>query len=303
MKNSLILGIFMNAILHGQVGINTTAPVTTLQIDKNTTSTTATVEGLMIPRLSGNDIFGMPVVAGASMESNLVYATSPASLANQVGVGVNLKSKGYYYWDGSVWVTIGSSTTFNNLLAFVKPMNMLLNDVDTYAYSSTAFTVPSAPKLKLFDCSYAAPVDFIIENNPLSGTPNFFVIWDNANSKINVPQQLLGNVMTINVSLKYAETTSNSDASRFVAYTGNAVYNSSLGTVSGGTKIKDLMFKKTKTSGFTTVRDELVLSPIIITQDIINYGIKLYLGSGDSSNLSYYEPVLTIDYGVVNTTL
>lgn len=109
--------------------------------------------------------------------------------------------------------------------------------------------------------------------------------------------------MTINISLKYQEITANAGASRFVAYTGNAVYNVASGTVTGGTKIKDLMFKQTKTSGFATIRDELILSPIIITQDIINYGIKLYLGSGDNSPISFYEPVLTVDFGVVNTTL
>jgi hypothetical protein len=58
--------------------------------------------------------------------------------------------------------------------------------------------------------------------------------------------------MTINISLKYQETTSNSDASRFTAYTGNAVYNATAGTVTGGTKIKDLLFKK-QNNGFTTV--------------------------------------------------
>jgi len=301
MKNAiLLLGIITHAFIYGQVGINTTSPVTTLQIDKNPAANA--VEGLMVPRLSGDDIFGMPV-SGTTFESNLVYATSAASTPNQTGAGINLKSKGFYYWDGSIWVTIGSTTTVNNLLSFVKPMNILLNDKDTYLYGSSAFTVPAAPKLKLFDCSYVAPGDFIVENNPLATPPNFFVIWDNINSKINVPQQLLGNVMSINISLKYAETTSNADASRFVAYTGNAVFNSSLGTVTGGTKIKDLMFKKTKTSGFATIRDELVLSPVIITQEIIDYGIKLYLGSGDGSALSYYEPVLTVDYGVVNTTL
>lgn len=182
-------------------------------------------------------------------------------------------------------------------------MNILLNDVNTYPYSSTAFTVPNSPKLRLFDCNYTSPVDFIIENNPLSGPPNNFVIWDNVNSKINVPQQLLGNVMSVNISLKYAEVTANAGASRFVAYTGNAVYNATAGTVTGGTKIKDLLFKQTKTSGFTTIRDELVLSPIIVTQEIITNGIKLYLGSGDNSPINFYEPVLTIDFGVVNTTL
>lgn len=181
-------------------------------------------------------------------------------------------------------------------------MNALLNDVNTYVYNSTPFSAPGSPKLKLFDCDYGSGDDIFL-NNPLSAAPNNFVIWDNVNKKINVPQQLLGQTMTINISLKYQETTSNSDASRFVAYTGNAVYSASAGTVTGGTKIKDLMFKKTKTSGFTTVRDELVLSPIIITQEIINNGIKLYLGSGDTSSISFYEPVLTIDYGVVNITL
>ena len=54
---------------------------------------------------------------------------------------------------------------------------------------------------------------------------------------------------------------------------------------------------------YITVKDELVLSPIIITQEIINNGIKLYLGSGDGTAISFFEPVLTIDYGVVNITL
>lgn len=297
----LLFCISMHGLFYGQVGINTTVPTTTLQIDRKASSNT--VEGLMIPRLTGDAIFNMPIT-GAALESNLVYATSPASLANQVGIGVNLKNKGFFYWDGNLWATLdNTTTTINNLLAFVKPMNILLNDVNTYPYSTNAFVVPNSPKLKLFDCSYLSPVDVIIENNPLSGPPNNFVIWDNANSKINIPQQLLGNIMSINISLKYQEITANAGASRFVAYTGNAVYNATAGTVTGGTKIKDLMFKQTKTSGFTTIRDELVLSPIIITQEMITNGIKLYLGSGDNGPISFYEPVLTIDFGVVNTTL
>ncbi len=52
-------------------------------------------------------------------------------------------------------------------------------------------------------------------------------------------------------------------------------------------KIKDLMFKKTKTSSFPYVRDELVLSPIVVTQEIIDHGIILYIGSGDNSPLNF----------------
>lgn len=302
MKNLvLFFCISLHCSFFGQVGINTTTPNTTLQIDRKATG--SSVEGLIIPRLSGDEIFNMPI-SGVGLESNLVYAISPASIVNQVGIGINLKNKGFFYWDGNLWVTLdNTTTTINNLLAYVKPMNILLNDVNTYPYSTNAFVVPNSPKLRLFDCSYLSPGDVIIENNPLSGPPNNFVIWDNANSKINIPQQLLGNIMSVNISLKYQEITANAGASRFVAYTGNAVYNATAGTVTGGTKIKDLMFKQTKTSGFTTIRDELVLSPIIITQEMITNGVKLYLGSGDNSPISYYEPVLTIDFGVVNTTL
>lgn len=302
MKNiNLLLGLLIFGWQFAQVGINTVSPATTLQIDGKAPLTK--VEGLIIPRFTGDEIFSMPI-SGTLLESNLVYATSAASIVNQVGIGVNLKGKGFFYWNGSLWATVdNTTTTINNLLAFVKPMNILLNDINTYAFSVTPFTVPDSPKLRLFDCSYLSPGDLIIENNPLAGPPNNFVIWDNTNFKINVPQQLLGNVMSINISLKYQEVTANAGASRFVAYTGNAVYNAGAGTVTGGTKIKDLLFKQTKTSGFTTIRDELVLSPIIVTQEIITNGIKLYLGSGDNSPINFYEPVLTIDFGVVNTTL
>jgi len=300
-KINLLITLLFFGLCIAQVGINTLLPTTTLQIDGK--SPTTKVEGLIIPRFTGDEVFAMPI-SGLILESNLVYATSAASVSNQTGVGANLKGKGFYYWDGIAWVTLENvTTTVNNLLAFVKPMNILLNDINTYGFSSTPLTVPDSPKLRLFDCSYISPADFIVENNPLSGPPNNFVIWDNANSRINVPQQLLGNVMAINISLKYQEVTANAGASRFVAYTGNASYNAGAGTVTGGTKIKDLLFKQTKTSGFSTIRDELILSPIIITQDIITYGIKLYLGSGDNNPINFYEPILSIDFGVVNTTL
>lgn len=282
---SLIIGFF-SIMLFGQVGINTDTPNESSILHLNSNS-----RGFLLPYFNISDLNSKaPVTAASAAEGLLVYNTNTST------------GKGIYYWDGAKWSGLGQVNFTNIYNSVIKPLNTVLNDVNTYAYPSTPFTVPGSPKLKLFDCDYGTG-DVIITNNPLSAAPNNFVIWDNTNKKINVPQQLLGQSITINISLKYQETTSNSDASRFVAYTGNATYSASAGTVTGGTKIKDLMFKKTKTSGFTTVRDELVLSPVIITQEIIDNGIKLYLGSGDTSAISFYEPVLTIDYGVVNITL
>ena len=282
------MGVFSIILTFSQVGINTTEPHESSVLHLNSSD-----KGFLLPYFNITDLnLKSPVISPTIAEGLLAYNTNTTT------------GKGIYYWDGTKWSGLGQVNFTNIYNSVIKPMNALLNDVNTYVYNSTPFSAPGSPKLKLFDCDYGSGDDIFL-NNPLSAAPNNFVIWDNVNKKINVPQQLLGQTMTINISLKYQETTSNSDASRFVAYTGNAVYSASAGTVTvtGGTKIKDLMFKKTKTSGFTTVRDELVLSPIIITQEIINNGIKLYLGSGDTSSISFYEPVLTIDYGVVNITL
>lgn len=278
--------MFSIILTFSQVGINTTEPHESLVLHLNSSD-----KGFLLPYFNITNLnLKSPVISPTIAEGLLAYNTNTTT------------GKGIYYLDGSKWSGLGQVNFTNIYNSVIKPMNALLNDVNTYVYNSTPFSAPGSPKLKLFDCDYGSGDDIFL-NNPLSAAPNNFVIWDNVNKRINVPQQLLGQTMTINISLKYQETTSNSDASRFVAYTGNAVYSASAGTVTGGTKIKDLMFKKTKTSGFTTVRDELVLSPIIITQEIINNGIKLYLGSGDTSSISFYEPVLTIDYGVVNITL
>lgn len=282
---TLFLVIF-STCLFSQVGINTTEPHESSVLHLNSDH-----RGFLLPYFNISNLnLKSPVTATSAAEGLMVYNTNTTT------------GKGIYYWDGTKWTGLGQVNFTNIYNSVIKPMNALLNDVNTYVYNSTPFSAPGSPKLKLFDCDYGSGDDIIL-NNPLSAAPNNFVIWDNVNKKINVPQQLLGQTMTINISLKYEQTNSNTEASRFVAYTGNAVYSSSAGTVTSGTKIKDLMFKKTKTSGFTTVRDELVLSPIIITQEIIDNGIMLYLGSGDGSAISFFEPILTIDYGVVNITL
>lgn len=286
------------ALCYSQVGINTTAPSTTLQVESKNPATK--VEGLLIPRLTGDEIYNMPIATTTTNESNLVYAKSAASTANQVGRGANLKGKGFFYWDGTTWVTMVNSTTTNNYYsAHIKPMNILLNDTNTYPQGGNGILSPtSSTALKHFVCDYASTE--VQQNNPLGTPPGSFVIWDNGANKINVPPQLLGHAITVNISLKYPANNSNAAITRFAAYTGNATITSGGLYGGGGTKLKDLYFKISKTSAFPYIRDELVLSPIIVTQDIIDYGIYLFLGE---SPVTYFEPVLTIDFGVVDDTL
>lgn len=282
-----IMGVFSIILTFSQVGINTTEPHESSVLHLNSSD-----KGFLLPYFNITDLnLKSPVISPTIAEGLLAYNTNTTT------------GKGIYYWDGTKWSGLGQVNFTNIYNSVIKPLNAVLNDMDTFPYLINAMVAPSSPGLRRFDCDYSALGDDIIINNPLSGAPNNFVIWDNVNKKINVPQQLLGYSITVNISLKYQQTTSNSEASRFVAYTGNAVVNTSTGNYTGGRKIKDLMFKKTKTSSFPYVRDELVLSPIVVTQEIIDHGIILYIGSGDNSPLNFYEPVLTIDYGVVNITL
>lgn len=281
------MGVFSIILTFSQVGINTTEPHESSVLHLNSSD-----KGFLLPYFNITNLnLKSPVISPTIAEGLLAYNTNTTT------------GKGIYYWDGTKWSGLGQVNFTNIYNSVIKPLNAVLNDMDTFPYLINAMVAPPSPGLRRFDCDYSAPGDDIIINNPLSGAPNNFVIWDNVNKRINVPQQLLGYSITVNISLKYQQTTSNSEASRFVAYTGNAVVNTSTGNYTGGRKIKDLMFKKTKTSSFPYVRDELVLSPIVVTQEIIDHGIILYLGSGDNSPISFYEPVLTIDYGVVNITL
>lgn len=281
------MGVFSIILTFSQVGINTTEPHESSVLHLNSSD-----KGFLLPYFNITDLnLKSPVISPTIAEGLLAYNTNTTT------------GKGIYYWDGTKWSGLGQVNFTNIYNSVIKPLNAVLNDMDTFPYLINAMVAPSSPGLRRFDCDYTAPGDDIIINNPLAGAPNNFVIWDNINKRINVPQQLLGYSITVNISLKYQQTTSNSEASRFVAFTGNAVVNTSTGNYTGGRKIKDLMFKKTKTSSFPYVRDELVLSPIIVTQEIIDHGIILYIGSGDNSPLNFYEPVLTIDYGVVNITL
>lgn len=105
----LLFSLLCIGEIHAQVGINTTFPTTTLDIQGKSPSTK--VEGMLIPRFTGDEIFSMPISTTTGNEGNLVYATAAASTANQTGVGVNLKAKGFYYWDGTKWVTFINEIT------------------------------------------------------------------------------------------------------------------------------------------------------------------------------------------------
>lgn len=99
MKNLLYFIILLPFASFSQIGINTTFPNAMLDVS-------ATNQGILLPRVALTSALDNVTVinpqGGAIATSTMVYNTSTA------GVSPNNVIPGYYYWDGSRWVSVGS---------------------------------------------------------------------------------------------------------------------------------------------------------------------------------------------------
>ena len=94
------------SFLLSQVGINTPDPKSTLDIQAKSDGSTKT-GGLMIPRLTGDQIQTMSNSIRSGTESLMIYATSvPASPDPKL---IKITQPGYYYWNGTSWHAIGAN--------------------------------------------------------------------------------------------------------------------------------------------------------------------------------------------------
>ena len=110
MKKKLLFSLlsFYFILNYGQnknIGINTTDPKTTLHINANSTGTIA--EGLIIPRLTGDQIKNMPVTT--TENGMMIFATSGA--ASPSGTAININSEGFYFWNSvnNVWEKLNAN--------------------------------------------------------------------------------------------------------------------------------------------------------------------------------------------------
>lgn len=88
----------------GRIGINTPDPKATLDITAKTDGTRQ-AEGLMIPRLTGDQIQTMTANIQPGTESLMIYATAtPAAPTSKVA---KITQPGYYFWNGNNWESVG----------------------------------------------------------------------------------------------------------------------------------------------------------------------------------------------------
>ncbi|SIR55874.1 MULTISPECIES: hypothetical protein [unclassified Chryseobacterium] len=83
-----------------QVGINTTSPEATLEVKAKTTDGSKP-EGLIAPRLTGNQISSADNQFGTNQIGAIIYATAPVAVATPKTK--NITDAGYYYFDGLIW--------------------------------------------------------------------------------------------------------------------------------------------------------------------------------------------------------
>ena len=89
----------------GKVGIGNTDPKATFDVTGNATTTTA-ADGIIAPRLTGNQLAAKDAVYLADQTGAQVYITAAATAP--AGKTINVNAPGYYYFDGTVWQKVAN---------------------------------------------------------------------------------------------------------------------------------------------------------------------------------------------------
>jgi len=111
MKKAILSVLAFNfsfTAFNAQVGINTTAPQSTLQINaKNSTGNSTNVDGILVPRVDRQRAQSMSSVP----VSTLIYVNN-ISTGSQTGTAVNINKVGFYHFNtNNVWELLSTSNT------------------------------------------------------------------------------------------------------------------------------------------------------------------------------------------------
>lgn len=106
MKKTLFtVAILASAVSFAQVGINTPTPKATLDVVASPSDITK-IDGLIAPRLTGNELKAKDNLYTTDQTGTIVYATAAANPTTSKTL--NVTEPGYFYFDGASWVKIAS---------------------------------------------------------------------------------------------------------------------------------------------------------------------------------------------------
>jgi len=138
---------FAPGIMNAQVTIGAlTPPKATLDVVAGKTDG-STSEGIIAPRLDRAALNNAEAAGKytTDLEGAIVYVTDAAT-GNQTGQAINVDSKGYYYFNGSVWVHfVGSNVKetmiANDMTTLTLGMPITMTTAATYAARDSDYTV------------------------------------------------------------------------------------------------------------------------------------------------------------------
>ncbi|THV59382.1 hypothetical protein [Chryseobacterium candidae] len=107
MRYTYILVIFLYQFVFSQVGINNHFPKATLDILSNSNANKA--EGIIVPRLTGDQIKSGDIEYNLEQKGCLIYVISPVTSAS--AKTANITAIGFYYFDGNMWQRIDNSSS------------------------------------------------------------------------------------------------------------------------------------------------------------------------------------------------
>lgn len=96
----LVVVLFVT-IVHAQTGINTQNPNASLEVLALPDQATV-VDGLITPKLTGDQLKSKDNLYGANQEGAMIYITKPSLV--KTPKTINIKKEGYYYFNGEIWV-------------------------------------------------------------------------------------------------------------------------------------------------------------------------------------------------------
>lgn len=117
-----LIGLISTFYAHAQVGINTTSPSTTFDVAKSSVATVA--DGVLVTRISGDELKAKDANYGTNQHATLVYVTSiPTTASTKTS---NIKSPGFYYYDNTISKWVGAFRN-NNFPKFFYMPSVLVN--------------------------------------------------------------------------------------------------------------------------------------------------------------------------------
>ncbi|WP_426277497.1 hypothetical protein ACN9MN_18505 [Chryseobacterium sp. S-02] len=170
----IFLGLFATGFSQtGNVGINTTTPTATLDVNGNPTDVTK-VDGFIPPRITGNQLAAKDSMYGTNQNGTIVYVTS--SVTTPTPKTTNITSAGYYFYDSlsSTWKSLtgnsSSGTGSGTALYAMKDgawslLNLGISGTNWSKISLTSTDVKAGNQALLVNGVYTAPEAGLYEVN------------------------------------------------------------------------------------------------------------------------------------------